>query len=204
VAASDGDEGGVSVVLTPRDADALAERLLGDLRTRLGGLHIAHARRMAAALGDEVDDTTYAAALLHDVIEKTDVTADVLLDLTGDAAVVHLVEVLTQNDDEPDELYLARCAAEPAALLLKRLDLTDKFVAEVDVPEETAAAIRRQALSRLAMLDRIAREGAANQPEAAVHGLRPVPGGLDGSAARHRRSAATPSLSTRSGACRGG
>jgi hypothetical protein len=190
-AAGERGDGENPIVMSRRDAEALAERLLGGVRTKLGGLHISHARRLAAALGDDVDDTTYVAALLHDVLEKTDVTADVLLDLTGDAAVVHLVEVLTQDDDEPDDRYLARCASEPATLLLKRIDLTDKLIAEVEVPEEVAAGIRQQAVARLALLDRLARTGAANQHEAAVHELRPGRGG-----GRPRR-ASPPALPTR-------
>ena len=43
--------------LSPAEADILAASLLGELRTRLGGLQIAHARRVADAVRDAVVTT---------------------------------------------------------------------------------------------------------------------------------------------------
>jgi (p)ppGpp synthase/HD superfamily hydrolase len=83
-------------VISPDEADALAARILGDRRTTLGELHISHARRVAAGLDGSADDRLVAAALLHDVLEKTAVTAEELRAMTGDAGCVDLVEVLTQ------------------------------------------------------------------------------------------------------------
>jgi hypothetical protein len=144
-------------VISPDEADALAARILGDRRTTLGELHISHARRVAAGLDGSADDRLVAAALLHDVLEKTAVTAEELRAMTCDAGCVDLVEVLTQAADESDESYLARCVADPAALRLKRLDLMDKFVADTSgVPATLAASIRSQALARLALLDLLA------------------------------------------------
>jgi hypothetical protein len=121
--------------LSPAAADELAARLLGDLRTKLGGLHIAHARRVAAAVGG--DDLAVAVGLLHDVVEKAGITLDELLDLVGDERLVALVDMLTRRDHETDEEYLSRCLADPIALIVKRADLTDKLTAqdsEVDHP----------------------------------------------------------------------
>jgi hypothetical protein len=143
-------------VISPDCADALAAQLLGDLRTTLGGPHVAHARRVAAAVRGRREDRVIAAALLHDVLEKTATTAAELLALTGDPEVVELVEVLSQRDGESYRCYLARCAADPTALLLKRIDLEDKFaVDDATVPPAVVERIQRKARARLALLDRL-------------------------------------------------
>ena len=144
-------------VISPAEADALAVRLLGDLRTKLGGPHIAHARRVAARVADTGDDSVIAAALLHDVVEKGRISVAELLTATGDVRVVELVEVLTQREGESDYDYLSRCAAHPAALAIMRVDLLDKFVADdSEVPAATAERVRRRAGQRLALLERLA------------------------------------------------
>jgi len=55
--------GTAAVTISPEDADVLAARLLGDLRTKLGGLEIAHTRRVAAVMRATNDDRVVAAAL---------------------------------------------------------------------------------------------------------------------------------------------
>jgi hypothetical protein len=150
-------------VISPDGADALAARLLGGLRTTLGGPHVAHARRVAAAVRGGGDDRVVVAALLHDVLEKTGATAAELLALTGDAGVVELVEVLTQRDGESYRAYLARCAADPTAMLLKRIDLEDKrAVDDATMPPAVVERIQRTARARLALLDRLALLGDGN------------------------------------------
>ena len=124
-------------------------------------MHIAHARRVAAAIaGDgDGDGQLIAGGLLHDVLEKGTIDAEQLLALTGDPELVALVEVLTHRDGEPVEAYLAHCAADPRALRIKRADLLDKVVADdATVPDDVAESIRRQAMGRLAVLDAIAED----------------------------------------------
>lgn len=136
----------------PFDVPQLAALLLGSTRTRLGGLHIDHARRVAEAVGRTTPDIV-AAAWLHDVVEKTDVSADQLRRVV-DAAVVDLVVILTKKDDEAETDYLWRCACHPEALRIKRHDLLDKLVADdVAVPPGVAAGLRAEALERLRLLD---------------------------------------------------
>jgi (p)ppGpp synthase/HD superfamily hydrolase len=147
----------VATGVSPVEADALAERMLAGLRTKLGGAHIAHARRVAAGVLASGDTRAVAAALLHDVLEKTPVTADELYEMTGDQALVELVERLTRKDGQSDWYYLSRCAADPTALLIKRLDLTDKLTADdSEVPAAEAERIRRRARQHLALLERLA------------------------------------------------
>ncbi len=144
-------------LMSPEQADTLAADLLGELRTTLGGLQITHARRVAAAVLGTGDSRVICAALLHDVVEKTDITVDELLILTGDREVVRLVDILTHHDSDSDAEYLSRCAAEPLTLLIKRADMADKFVADdTSVADVEAERIRSQARKRLVLLDQLA------------------------------------------------
>jgi hypothetical protein len=71
--------------------------------------------------------------------------------------LVELVEVLTRRDLECDEDYLSRCAADPAALLVKRADLADKLFAEdSNLTPIVALRLRRQARQRLELLNLLA------------------------------------------------
>jgi hypothetical protein len=72
-------------------------------------------------------------------------------------AVVGLVEVLSRREGESDHGYLSRCAADPMALLVKRVDLADNLVADdAVVPPVVAEKVRREARERIALLDRLA------------------------------------------------
>jgi hypothetical protein len=66
------------------------------------------------------------------------------------------VDVLTHRTGESDLDYLTRCRADPDAVVIKRLDLIDKLVADDDdVPASTRAEIRGEATARLALLDQL-------------------------------------------------
>ena len=159
-----GDDGRAAVtsqqrsLMWPEQADSLAADLLGKLRTTLGGLReITHARRVAAAVLSAGDSRVTCAALLHDVLEKTEITVDDLLARTGDVEVVRLVDILTRRNSDSDTEYLTRCAADPLTLLVKRADLADKLVADdTIVPDAAAEQIRNQAKERLLLLDLLA------------------------------------------------
>jgi hypothetical protein len=56
--------------ISPVEAGALAARLLAGLRTKLGGAHIAHARRLAAGVLAPGDHRALAAAHLHELLER--------------------------------------------------------------------------------------------------------------------------------------
>ena len=139
---------------TAAAADALAARLLGDLRTKLGGFHIEHARRVAERVRPTGDDRTVAVALLHDVVEKGQSSLADLLAVVRDERVVHLVDILTRRGRESEEEYLSRCAADPVALAIKRADLADKhFHGDAQVDQETAQRLGQEAQERLELLD---------------------------------------------------
>jgi (p)ppGpp synthase/HD superfamily hydrolase len=155
-------------------ADRLAAELLGDTRTRLGGLQLAHARRVAAAVRGAGDAAAVAAALLHDVVETGQIADGDLDAVVSDARVVELVRCLTRHRGESDMAYLARCAGDPTALRIKRADLADKLDAsDVRVSPAAAEVIRGRARARLRALEELA--PSIDHP--VVGGLEAVPTG---------------------------
>jgi hypothetical protein len=96
--------------------------------------------------------------------------------MTGDPGTVEIVDILTRRTGEPERSYLARCAAHPLAILIKRADLLDKLVADdVQVGAGDAEQLRREATDRLALLEEIV-EGLSAEP-ARRHEAHPGWGG---------------------------
>jgi (p)ppGpp synthase/HD superfamily hydrolase len=152
---------GPSVVITTGDADHLATWALADRLTSLGGRHIEHARRVAAAVVAH-GDRTVVAALLHDTVEKGRIAWPELVAAVGDDDVVRVIDALTCREGETELDYLRRCAQVPAAAVIKRADLLDKLdPPEIDAAGDGGAAIRRRARERLALLHRLVDENEA-------------------------------------------
>jgi adenosine deaminase len=84
------------------------------------GHPVAVAALVAAAGGGEHQQM---AALLHDVVEDTGCTLDDLRAAGAPAAVLTMVDALTHRDEESRADYLARVAACPPAVLVKRCDI---------------------------------------------------------------------------------
>jgi (p)ppGpp synthase/HD superfamily hydrolase len=104
------------------------------------------------------DTHAFGAALLHDVVETGRISLDDLRARTGDDRVVALVDLLTRRPDESERDYLARCASDPDALLVKRADLADKVLCDdFTVAATVAESFQRQAIERLALLDTVSR-----------------------------------------------
>ena len=144
------------VPLPPEVADELAAELLGDLRTRLGGLHVAHARRVADSVRSTRDDHAVPLALLHDVVEKGRISLPELRTRSGDERLVALVDLLTKRDHESEEEYLTRLVPDPVALAVKRADLADKqYHHDASVDPHTATGLWQEAQAKLAMLERL-------------------------------------------------
>jgi (p)ppGpp synthase/HD superfamily hydrolase len=103
-------------------ADEIAQRAYDGQLDKLGRPYIAHPRRVAARL-----DTTHAkaAALLHDVIEDSPITADDLRAEGIPQVVIDCVLLLTRRDDVPADDYYRAIAADALARTVKMADLAD-------------------------------------------------------------------------------
>lgn len=104
------------------DAVALAAAAHGEQVDHAGAPYIFHPLRVARALGDELDRIV---AVLHDVIEDTDVGAADLLAAGVPPEAVVAVIALSHNPHEPRAHYLARVGANPRAVRVKRADMAD-------------------------------------------------------------------------------
>lgn len=106
-----------------------------------GSPYIVHPRRVLMAYlesteklhptptEEQIEDATVrgCAALLHDVIEDTTVTADQLVKEGMPQRVVDAVIALTKVKDEGYEDYLKRVAANPDAKEVKKFDMLDNL-----------------------------------------------------------------------------
>jgi (p)ppGpp synthase/HD superfamily hydrolase len=72
-----------------------------------GSPHFAHVRRVTDAVNGTEETSV---ALLHDVLEDTDLRADELRTLGIPVAVVDAVELLTRDKQTPYDIYIDRMA----------------------------------------------------------------------------------------------
>lgn len=91
-----------------------------------GSDYIDHLFRVAFAFIGKEDNTLYAAALMHDILEDTDATRDEIAGWTS-KAVADIVVVLTRREDETYREYIARVAENKEATQIKLMDLLDNL-----------------------------------------------------------------------------
>ena len=107
-------------------ADEIAVEAHVDQTDKIGRPYIEHPRRVAQRVRDAGGNPEQvAAALLHDVIEDSALTADDLRARGIPDTVIGAVEALTKRDGEPYEEAVARAARHPLAALVKRCDVAD-------------------------------------------------------------------------------
>lgn len=104
------------------DAVAIARRAHEGQLDKGGKPYITHPLRVMRAVEG---DWPQMAAVLHDVIEDTDVTVADLRGAGCPDTVVTAVIALSKLPGEPLEESMARAAADPIALVVKRADLAD-------------------------------------------------------------------------------
>jgi (p)ppGpp synthase/HD superfamily hydrolase len=142
------------------DADALARQAHGDDRNHAGMRYIDHVRRVANRVRSDPDPYAVPAALLHDTVEKAGASWDVLRAAGADDRLIQVVEALTERHGEPEGDYLARAAADPLSLRIKRADIQDKLLGPLGeaLTEEQSQKARERAQRRLALLEQLALE----------------------------------------------
>jgi (p)ppGpp synthase/HD superfamily hydrolase len=143
--------------MTVPEADALAQRAHGTDRNKSGVLFIDHVRRVATRLRDDPDPYAVPAALLHDTVEKGALDWDDLRAVGADDRLIEVVDALTEREGEPERDYLARAAADPLALRIKRADIKDKLDGSDRLRrEEQRRVVRQRAQRRLDLLEELA------------------------------------------------
>lgn len=105
---------------------AIAVEAHAGQRRRCGEPAIAHAIRVMAAVGDSPLDM--CVAVLHDVVEDTDVTSTRLRERGVHDAIVMGVEVITRDDGETYADYIKRVGGRGwTACRVKIADLRDNL-----------------------------------------------------------------------------
>lgn len=144
-----------SRTFTLDDAVALARAAHDGQLDKGGKPYIAHPLRVMHAV-----EGTYAqmAAVLHDVIEDTPVTAGDLRRAGCPERVVAAVVALSKQPREPLEASMARAAADPIALVVKRADIADNRsearLGQLD--EATQTRLRAKYTRSIALLEEYA------------------------------------------------
>ncbi len=109
---------------TVEDAIALARRAHAGQVDKAGAPYISHPLRLMEAMDT---DEERMVAVLHDVVEDSDVTLANLLDAGYPSAVVQAVELLTKPEHEDYFDYVRRVKQNPLARKVKLADLRDNM-----------------------------------------------------------------------------
>ena len=88
---------------------------------KAGCNYINHPIKVAEVLNTKEERTV---ALLHDVVEDTDITLDNLRGCGFSDSVIVAVDCLTRRNGEPRDAYLQRIIENPLAVCVKLTDLT--------------------------------------------------------------------------------
>lgn len=108
------------------DAIALAEFAHRNQLDKAGLPYIDHPRRVLANVQAQGGGPfVQIAAILHDVVEDTPFTLQMLLDLGFSPAAVNLVDLVTRKGDETPEVYYAKIAENADAVMIKVADIRD-------------------------------------------------------------------------------
>lgn len=108
------------------DAVALAEFAHRNQQDKAGMPYIDHPKRVLAtvqAMGGK--PYVQMAAVLHDVVEDTAISLDMLENLGFSPAVVLLVDLLTRRDSVDSEVYYAQIRENADAVMIKTADIRD-------------------------------------------------------------------------------
>lgn len=103
----------------------IAVRAHADAVDKAGKPYILHVMRVVAAVVDEGEDAMQVA-VLHDVLEDSDISEEELRREFADH-VVDAVVAITHRRHEERKSYLDRVRSNPLALMVKRADILDNY-----------------------------------------------------------------------------
>ncbi len=87
---------------------------------KTGMPYVFHPFHLAEQMDDEISTV---CALLHDVVEDSDMTLDDLLELGFPTRVIEVLSLLTHEENVPYMDYVSKIAADPIAKKVKIADL---------------------------------------------------------------------------------
>ena len=91
-------------------------------------------------LAEQMDDeTSTVCALLHDVVEDSDITFENLLDMGFPKEVINVLKLLTHEDSVPYMDYVSKISTNSVAKKVKIADLThNSDITRLDIIDENA------------------------------------------------------------------
>jgi hypothetical protein len=108
-------------------AIALATTAHAGQADKVGQPYIYHPVRVGMALAHQrFSDDQVVAAILHDVVEDTPMTVE-MVEVSFGLRVAQLVDALSRREDEGYKTYIRRLARTPGAAEIKLEDLADNF-----------------------------------------------------------------------------
>lgn len=124
---------------------------------KAGNPYIAHPLRVALDFIRSGDETRAIIAVLHDVIEDSDVTADALRSEGFSNEIVEAIVALSRNDGETYQAFVDRAASNELSRPVKIADLRDNLdaVRMGLLPPEKAAKLREKYAGALDRLNRL-------------------------------------------------
>ncbi len=127
--------------MTLDEAVALARRFHQGMVDKAGEPYIGHPMRVMARVSGEQEKL---AAVLHDLLEDTDLSTTDLLAAGCPPRVVDAVEALTRRRDETYEDFVDRVATDPLARVVKLADIADNLDPErlARLDPDVAAGLR--------------------------------------------------------------
>ena len=103
---------------------------------KTGMPYVFHPFHLAEQMDDEISTV---CALLHDVIEDTDITFENLLDMGFPKEVINVLKLLTHEDSVPYMDYVSKISTNSVAKKVKIADLThNSDVSRLDFVDEYA------------------------------------------------------------------
>ncbi len=106
------------------DAIQVAAYAHSGQKDKAGEEYILHPLRVMLQMETEEERIV---AVLHDVLEDTEIDAEKLRDYRFSDRIIYLVGILTKQPKEPLEAYYARVRAVPVALKVKLADIRDNI-----------------------------------------------------------------------------
>ena len=91
---------------------------------KAGNPYILHPLRLMQKMEFESDQIV---AVLHDIIEDTPVTLEMLKEMRFKSYVIETIDCLTKQKDEEYDRYIDRICKEYTACIIKLLDLEDNM-----------------------------------------------------------------------------
>ncbi len=106
------------------EAIALAVKAHQGQLDKVGRPYILHPLRVMFRVERDVDQIV---AILHDVVEDSDITFDDLRGMGYSEEIIEALDGVTRRDDETYEVFVERSLAHPVSRRVKRADLEDNM-----------------------------------------------------------------------------